>query len=44
MRLVLPVKDHGLYSQKLLLETFIGSLSGNKKHVNYQIKFTINLP
>ena len=48
MRLVLPVKDHELYSQKplkiywkTLLEIYI---FGCKKNINYQIKFTLNLP
>ena len=48
MRLVLPVKDHELYSQillkiywKILLEIY---LFGSKKNINYQIKFTLNLP
>ena len=48
MRLVLPVKDHELYSQKPwkiywkpLLEIY---LFGSKKNINYHIKFTLNLP
>ena len=47
MRLVLPVKDHELYSQKPLrtywkplLEIY---LFGSKKNINYQIKFTLFL-
>ena len=47
MRLVLPVKDHELHSQKPLkiywkplLEIY---LFGSKKNINYQIKFTLNL-
>ena len=47
MRLVLPVKDHKLYSQKYwkpLLEIFIEhQFFGSKKNINYQIKFTLNL-
>ena len=48
MRLALPVNDHELYSQKPfkiywkpLLESY---LFGSKKNINYQTKFTLNLP
>ena len=48
MRVVFPLKDHELYSQKRLkiywkhlLEIY---LFGSKKNINYQIKFTLNLP
>ena len=48
MRVVSPLKDHELYSQKplqiywkYLLEIY---LFGSKKNINYQIKFTLNLP
>ena len=47
MRLILPVKDHELYTEKPLkiywkhlLEIH---LFGSKKNINYQTKFTLNL-
>ena len=42
MRLVFPVKDHELYSQKSFGNLEI-CVFGIKKSINYQIKFTLNL-
>ena len=48
MRLVLPVKDHELYNQKALKiywKHLVGKyLCASKKNINYQNKFTLNLP
>ena len=47
IRLVFPVKDHELYSQKPLKiywkPLFEINLFGSKQNMNYQIKFTLYL-
>ena len=48
MRLVLPVKYHELYNQKALKiywKHLVGKyFCASKKNINYQNKFTLNLP